>query len=203
MPGLCAVLHASPTLQTSRLEVMARRMQPYPWFRRRQDDPTAGFGLAPSPSTPLRRRSPADPTAAGVSPSTANSTTRDGSAPGFARPGSSSTRRPTPPPAGRLASRGAGVSRAPARDHSARSCSTARRASCMVITDRFGLRPLYVARAGNRLVASEIKALLAEPGVSRARSTAGHRPVLLVRSFLQRRHASMTAVRAVPGGNHR
>ncbi|HEY8505014.1 MAG TPA: asparagine synthase-related protein [Gemmataceae bacterium] len=44
----------------------------------------------------------------------------------------------------------------------------------VLVNDRFGMRPLYYARRGGRfLFASELKALLADPGVSRAVSPRG------------------------------
>ncbi len=55
------------------------------------------------------------------------------------------------------------------------------RQQLMLISDRFGMRPLYWAQVGEGLIfASEIKALLAVPGLSCAMSPDGHRPVLRV-----------------------
>ncbi len=69
----------------------------------------------------------------------------------------------------------------------------------VVLTDRFGQRPIYVTRAGDRLVvASEIKALLADPDVSRARSNAGLGQFFAFGHFFND-DTFYTAIRAVPG----
>ena len=50
-----------------------------------------------------------------------------------------------------------------------------------LVSDRFGMRPLYWAQVNGALVfASEIKALLAVPGLSRTMSRRRARPVLRV-----------------------
>lgn len=56
----------------------------------------------------------------------------------------------------------------------AAACWDRRAQSLTVVTDRFGMRPIYwTDRAGRLSFASEIKALLGEPGVARALSEAG------------------------------
>jgi asparagine synthase (glutamine-hydrolysing) len=67
-----------------------------------------------------------------------------------------------------------------------------------VITDRFGLRPIYMAKApGAFVVATEIKAVLAQPGVDRSWSESGVAEFFAFGHFF-RNDTFFAGIRAVP-----
>jgi asparagine synthase (glutamine-hydrolysing) len=199
MPGLCAILHPPHDSSRSLLDSMTRRMTPFDWFRQSvQIRPEEGVAIG----AVTFQASPEAVTA-----------TEDGR---FAlaldgelyeadalREGLRRAGAPTGPDTdaalllhGWLHERDAFLARlhgsfnALIWDREARELT--------VVTDRFGQRPIYVARTGDSvLVASEIKALLVHPGLDRTRSEAGLGQFFAFGHFFND-DTFYAAVRAVP-----
>ena len=176
MPGLCAIVQPTPSRvePDPRLRAMLRRMSHYPWFRT-TDHTDQGEGirlgvvaLETAGSPALARDGRTVLVLDGELYDAAGERRRLQSAGvAFATGGDAELllKGWQAEGAGFLA-RVHGLFAALVWDGAARELT--------IITDRFGLRPLYMARApGSFLVASEIKALLVHSGIDRSWSEHG------------------------------
>jgi len=173
MPGLCVLIHASAPSSDSRLDAMLGRMSKYPWFRTsRFADQAAGVEIG---SVVL------DGSAASLWTGPETVAVIDGElyeaeverrrlqAAGATFDGTTDAE---------LLARGwlHGGAAFLERLHGCFSAVLWRRDAreCLVITDRFGMRPIYVAESPRGVsVASEIKALLADPDLGHRVSEPG------------------------------
>ncbi|MES1256039.1 MAG: asparagine synthase-related protein, partial [Acidobacteriota bacterium] len=197
MPGLCALVTPLPAPQ---FDVMLRRLAPFEWFRTFKDvRPDEGVSLGAVVLDTSRTTAPA------TSPDGRFVLLLDGEV-----YDADIERR-------RLAAGGAvglGHSEADlllagwlregpaflARIHGLFSACVWDRQSreLTVITDRFGLRPTYMARTADAfVVSSEIKAILAQPGVDRSWSESGVAEFFAFGHFF-RNDTFFAGIRAVP-----
>ncbi|MFZ5830719.1 MAG: asparagine synthetase B family protein [Planctomycetota bacterium] len=202
MPGICLLIDRSPDVEIeARLESMLRSMQHHHWYRStRHSDAAAGVGLG------LCCRRPSElATQAFVSRDGRVSTIMAGELydSDVQRRALREIGRPLETESQAEVLAQGYFAQGPAffaglRGKFSAAIWDAARKQLVVVGDRFGMAPLYYARVpGRLLVASEIKALLSDPDVSREASFRGLAQFFTYGQYLGE-DTSLEAVRLVP-----